>query len=72
MQGLEAQLTRLGIFAVAVDLAGFIVGAWVLYHVIRAAIRDGIQESGLVETWNRSMARMQPRDRTSLPEMKAD
>jgi len=51
---LEIELTRLTLAYAAGSLLGFMITMWALYHVIRAAIRDGIQESGLVETWSKT------------------
>jgi hypothetical protein len=48
---MEAALTRYAIFSFAVSVLVFMVTMWVLYFVIKSAIRDGIIESGLVERW---------------------
>ncbi len=55
IQVLDAELTRLTLTYLAASLIGFMVSMWVLYIVIKAAIRDGIQESGLVDTWNKAV-----------------
>ena len=67
MKALELELTRLAIWWVAVSLVGYILGMWVLYIVIKSAIRDGIQESGLVRTWSRTVAEQQDTHPTPLP-----
>ena len=55
IQVLDAELTRLTLAYLAASLIGFMVSMWVLYIVIKAAIRDGIQESGLVDTWDKAV-----------------
>lgn len=48
---IEAELLRLQIFWAAISVLGLMFSMWILYLVVKAAIRDGIKESGLVETW---------------------
>lgn len=44
---LQAELTRITVFWAAVELIAFIVAMAILYLVIKAAVRDGINESKL-------------------------
>lgn len=57
MEALQTEITRIAIFTAAVELIGFLIGAWVLYLVIKAAIRDGINESRLGNDWAREVRR---------------
>ncbi|MDO9015098.1 MAG: hypothetical protein Q7U84_10065 [Polynucleobacter sp.] len=56
LHAIETEMLRLQLWALAVGLVTFIVTMWALYIVIKAAIRDGIQESGLVKTWAQTAA----------------
>lgn len=49
----EEQLTRLLIWAAAVELVALIVSLFLLYLVIKAAIRDGIRESGVIDAMHK-------------------
>lgn len=44
---MQAELARLTLTAALVEAIAFAIGMWVLYHVLRAAIRDGINQSRL-------------------------
>lgn len=59
---IETEIARLYIIWGAVSLIGTIVGCWITYMLIRAAVRDGIRESGLIE------ATMRGTRPTKLPE----
>jgi hypothetical protein len=72
MHEFQTQLVRLGLFALAIDLIAFIVGMFVLYLVIKAAIRDGIQESGLIERLQGAIVKSGKESSSSLPYMRAD
>lgn len=73
MKQLEIELTRLAIWYVAAYLLGFIITMLALYYVIRSAIRDGIRDSGLVQTWQRIVAsQMKPHADTLPPDIRAD
>lgn len=64
---------RSTIFAIAVGAISSIIGLWVTYLVIKAAIRDGIKESGLVETWTRTVERERKTPHNSgLPDFGAE
>ncbi|KQT10990.1 hypothetical protein [Ramlibacter sp. Leaf400] len=67
IRAFEIEMIRLVLWYGAVSLIGFIVTMWCLYHVIRAAIRDGIRESGLVGTWTSVVARTRRESADTLP-----
>lgn len=50
----QAEITRLTIFWTSVEIIAFIIGMWTLYFVIKTAIRDGINESNLVNSWQKT------------------
>jgi hypothetical protein len=67
---MEFEMTRLLLFSAAASLAGFIVTMWVIYVVVKSAIRDGIRDSGLLEV-------LKYRSRSAaanplVPDMRAD
>jgi hypothetical protein len=74
LQAFEAEMTRLTIFWMAIQLAGFIIGCWVLYVIIKTAIRDGINESRLGDRWSQVVqaARKDETLKPHLPDMRAD
>lgn len=43
----EAELTRLSMFWTAVEVVFWIAFFWALYAVVKAAVRDGINESAM-------------------------
>lgn len=54
-------------------LIGTAVGLWVLYYVIKSAIRDGINESQLTDRWRALVvAATNGPARETLPDMRAD
>lgn len=73
MKAFEVEMTRLWVFSIAVEMllvAGFF---WVLYLILKAAIRDGINESSLGDSWARNVAREQARvEVKDLPVMRAE
>ncbi|MDZ4100700.1 MAG: hypothetical protein U1E12_03375 [Hydrogenophaga sp.] len=69
MQQLEQQLTAMAIRAQIIEAVVFLVAMFVLYLVIKAAVRDGIKDSGIVEAI-RSLRT--PVEETKLPPMRAD
>ena len=49
------------------------IGLWLTYIVIKAAIRDGIKESGLVRTWaDTARDARASSDSKGMPPMRAD
>lgn len=67
----EAEITRLSVFWTAVEVLLWIAFFWVLYAVVKAAVRDGINEAQQATSWRRSVAnaRQTPKD---APDMRAD
>lgn len=70
IKAFELELTRLAVFWGAIELIAFMATMWVLYVVIKSAVRDGIKESGLVRNWATTV--QSARDKTNLPDMRAD
>jgi hypothetical protein len=52
----QGELLRLQIFWVATSLITFMITMWVLCLVVKAAVRDGINESAMVDTWKSRVA----------------
>lgn len=80
-QALEIELTKMAVWVAAAQLLAFCITMFVLYLVIKAAIRDGINESKLVNrTWQEGAADPMARDAVRavkdaakvLPPMRAD
>lgn len=69
MKEFEQQMTALAIRATIFEIVMFLIGMFILYIVIRAAVRDGIKESGIVDAIT-SLRR--PVETPNLPPMKAD
>ena len=67
---LENMAIRAQIFELAVLIVAFIITMWATYHVIKAAIRDGINESNIGRrgTWAETASRAA----TDLPDMRAE
>jgi hypothetical protein len=75
MQAIEAEMARQMIFMIAVSVIASAIGLWITYLVIKAAIRDGIKESGLAEALRyRPQSTTPPPVRSGfvLPDMRAD
>jgi hypothetical protein len=73
IRALEAEMNRQALFSLIVLIVVFAITMWVLYLVMRAAIRDGIRESGLVQTWRTTAAAIPQREASdTLPDMYAD
>ena len=71
MQAFEIQVTRIWLWYLGLWLLGFILSAYVAYLVLRAAIRDGIRDSGLVKTWRHNAAQPEFGKDTLPPDMTA-
>ena len=69
IKAFEAELTRLAIFWIAIEVAAVILFFLVLYWVIKSAIRDGINESRLGER-QRAIAKREEGE--ALPPMRAE
>jgi hypothetical protein len=77
LNALQAEIQRQVLIAMLFSVVCFVVTMWVLYMVIKAAIRDGIQESGLIESrrasWSSAVkAASGPDTVPHIPEMRAD
>jgi hypothetical protein len=68
LQAMQLEMARLVLFSIALSALGFAITMWVLYLVIKNAVRDGIKESGLVQ----AQARIRPAPTTGIPDMRAD
>jgi hypothetical protein len=69
----EAAMLRAQLFELAVIGVVLIVTIAIWYFVMKAAIRDGIQESGIVQALNRSAGRTPTMgEPAQLPDMRAD
>lgn len=55
----EQEMQRQAILALVILAVLVALMFWLLYITIKAAIRDGIKESGLVPTWAESVRRAQ-------------
>lgn len=73
----EAEMTRITMQVIIWDVITFVVGMFVLYLVLKAAIRDGINESklgerqmGAADPWRQEVERA--REGGQLPPMKAE
>jgi len=62
IEALQAELFRSNLFWAAIELISVLIGLWVLYRVLKAAVREGIKESGLVETLARAAAQARPKE----------
>lgn len=49
LRALEIELQRQALISLLILIVLFAMAMWVLYLVLKAAIRDGIRESGLLE-----------------------
>lgn len=72
LKQMETLLWQMAAFELAVGLAATIVFFFVLYLTIKAAIRDGIRESGLTSTWTRVAAQKRETAAAGLPDMRAE
>ncbi|MBA2676138.1 hypothetical protein [Ramlibacter sp.] len=73
IKALEAAILRDQLVLLAITAISVIITIVISYLVLRAAIRDGIRESGLVQAMSRVAGTTPPlRDTTNLPEMRAD
>jgi hypothetical protein len=72
IQQLEVEMQRQAIVSLLILALLFAFVMWVSYHVIRAAIRDGIKESGLVQRRPAWQDTVRKAGADHLPEMRAD
>jgi hypothetical protein len=76
LRALQHELVIQQIFIFSILVALFFIANWIFYLAMKAAIRDGIKESGLVQDWkyyarNADLNKNAER-RVQLPEMRAD
>lgn len=67
-RGLEAEITRMQIHLAALELIAFIVFFAVLYFVVKAAVRDGINEANTASRWQRTVSKATE----DMPDMRAE
>lgn len=67
-KGLEAEITRMQIHLAAMELIAFIVFFVVLYFVVKAAVRDGINEANKASRWQRTVSKATE----DMPDMRAE
>jgi hypothetical protein len=73
MPNFQIELNRLIVQTAMLELVAWVVGFVVLYFVVRAAVRDGINESRLGErTWTTPRSSRSTHDGNTLPPMHAD
>lgn len=77
VRAMEIELQRQALISLVVLALLFAISMWILYLVIKAAIRDGIRESGLVDvrrsSWRRAVENASHPDTVSqMPDMRAD
>lgn len=74
IKAFELELTRMAIFWGALELIGFLVGLWMLYLVIKNAIRNGINESNLTNNWSNTAKTAIEKEAIArtIPDMKAE
>ncbi len=65
----QAELDRYAAWVLAVEVIALIVFLFLLYLVVKAAVRDGIKDSGIVDAIRSLRA---PVEETRLPPMRAD
>lgn len=63
---------RAFLFSLAIGVISLLITCWLAYMVLKAAIRDGIKESGLVASWATTVSREASTRPMPLPEMRAD
>jgi hypothetical protein len=70
----ELEMTRLAFLWGLIEIIGFAIGLWLLYLVIKNAIRDGINESRLTDNWNKtaSIAKEREAIAKAIPDMRAE
>lgn len=63
---------QLMIFWAAISLLAMLIGLWITYAVLKAAIRDGINESRLGDKWTREVERHRHETTGNTPPIRAD
>ena len=71
---LQIQLEKMAFLWMVLEAVSFVIGLWIAYLVIKAAVRDGIKESGLIKsrwqqpTWEETVRAQE----TKFPDIRAD
>lgn len=68
LKELEAEATRAAIHIAMLEAIGAIVFFVVLYFVIKAAVRDGINEANRASRWQRTVSKATE----DIPDMRAE
>lgn len=68
LKELEAEATRAAIHIAMLEAIGAIVFFVVLYFVVKAAVRDGINEANRARRWERAVSKAT----ADLPDMRAE
>ncbi|MDO9292637.1 MAG: hypothetical protein Q7U09_13720 [Hydrogenophaga sp.] len=72
-EALQIELTKMAAWAIFAEAIAFAAGMMVLYFVLKAAIRDGINESKMGDTWRRHVNVARTTEEVKdLPPMRAD
>lgn len=72
LHALQAEMQRQALFELGVLLIVLAIACWITYAILKAAIRDGIRESGLVDTWATAVRRSNAEETKNLPDMRAE
>lgn len=77
LDAMQLEIQRQALVALLLTLICFAMGMWVFYLVAKAAIRDGIRESGLVASqrsaWTDAVRAASGSDTVpGIPEMRAE
>lgn len=70
LEQFQIEVTRWTIAAIAWEIVAALVFFLLLYLTVKAAVRDGINESRMGDRWTRAVE--QSREGTDLPDMRAD
>lgn len=70
LEQFQIEVTRWTIAAIAWEIVAALVFFLLLYLTVKAAVRDGINESKMTNRWTRAVE--QSREGTDLPDMRAD
>lgn len=70
LRELEAEATRAAIHIAMWEIAGAIVFFLVLYFVVKAAVRDGINEANRASRWAKSVTSAEAMK--DMPDMRAE
>lgn len=69
VNAMQGEMTRLGVWLFALEIVALIVGLFLLYLVIKSAVRDGIKEAGLTDA---ILALRKPTEEPKGPAIRAE